>query len=48
MVRRPILVNPPLLSCLSEAFEKGGGVTRVGKFGTTNVYGTKMIIKHKG
>ena len=29
-------------SWASEAFEKGG-VPRVGKFGTTNIYGTKMI-----
>ena len=30
-------------SWASEAFEKGWGVPRVGKFGTTNIYGTKMI-----
>ena len=29
-------------SWASEAFEKGG-VPKVGKFGTTNIYGTKMI-----
>ena len=32
-----------VISWASEAFEKGGVVTWVGKFGTTNVYGTKMI-----